>query len=148
MPRYLLQLHRLMYTVFMSKQEGLRWIDAGKNDLTVAESLFVDNHYYAAAFFSQQSAEKSLKDLLRLHGHIAWGHNCFDLIKQFEKLLPNPINSSTISSAQRLDDHYIPSRYPDAFPSGTPADHYNKTVAGIAIKDGKAILKFVKDHKP
>lgn len=132
----------------MSKLEGLRWIDAGKNDRDVAKSLFADNHFYATAFFAQQSAEKSLKGLLRLHGHISWGHNCFDLIKQFEKLLPSPINSSVISSAQRLDDHYIPSRYPDAFPSGTPADHYNDSVAKQALDDSMVILKFVDENAP
>jgi HEPN domain-containing protein len=137
-----------MYTVFMSNEEGLRWIAAGQNDLAVAESLFAESHYYATAFFAQQCAEKSLKGLLRLHGHIAWGHNCFDLLKQIEKLLPSAIDSSIITSVQRLDDHYIPSRYPDAFSSGTPADHYTKSVAQKALKDGKSILKFVEEHKP
>jgi HEPN domain-containing protein len=137
-----------MYTVFMSIQEGLRWIDSGQNDLAVAQSLFADKHFYAAAFFAQQSAEKVLKGLLRLHGHVSWGHNCFDLLKQIEKLLTSAVDSSIITSAQRLDDHYIPSRYPDAFSSGTPADHYNESVAQQALKDAKVVLKFVEENKP
>jgi HEPN domain-containing protein len=132
----------------MSNLEGLRWITAGQNDLAVAESLFAEGHFYATAFFAQQCAEKSLKGLLRLYGHIAWGHNCFDLLKQIENLLTRTIDSSIIARVQRLDDHYIPSRYPDAFSTGTPADHYNKSVSQQALEDGKAILNFVIEKKP
>jgi len=137
-----------MYTVLMSKQDGLRWIDAGQNDLIVAESLINHGHFSAAAFHAQQSAEKALKGLLRLHGHSAWGHNCFDLLKQVETLLTNSIDSSNIMGVRRLDNHYIPARYPDAFSSGTPADHYDKSIAQQAIEDAKAILLFVQENKP
>jgi HEPN domain-containing protein len=132
----------------MNTQEGLRWIDSGQNDFAVAKSLFADKHYSATAFFAQQSAEKALKGLLRLHGHVSWGHNCYDLLKQIEKLFSNVVNPTIIMSAQRLDDHYIPSRYPDAFSSGTPADHYNESIAQQALEDGEAVLKFVEENKP
>jgi HEPN domain-containing protein len=44
------------------------------------------------------------------------------------------------ASAQRLDGHYIPSRYPDAFPTGVPSDYYDEATAQQAIADARALL--------
>lgn len=47
-----------------------------------------------------------------------------------------------MKSAKNLDRHYIPSRYPDSFGSGTPADYYTAEDAERAIRDAKEILEF------
>lgn len=136
-----------MYTVPMSHEDGLRWIVAGQTDISVAESLLSSKHYSSAAFHAQQAAEKSLKGLLRILGYVPWGHNCFNLLQQIGSRLSDPVEQHLLASAQRLDGHYIPSRYPDAFPSGTPADHYDEPIALAAIADARDILKFVQDNK-
>jgi HEPN domain-containing protein len=40
-------------------EEGLRWFDQAKANLKTAKDCLKDGNYYACAFFSQQSAEKS-----------------------------------------------------------------------------------------
>ena len=137
-----------MYTVFMSTQDGLRWIKAGYKDLDIAKFLLANEYYSAAAFHAQQSAEKVLKGLLRLQGQSAWGHNCIVLLQQVESLLNKPAQPSLRDSVRRLTRHYIPSRYPDAFDIGTPEAHYDEPIAQQAVDDAQAILTFVQENKP
>lgn len=129
----------------MTNSEGWRWIEAAESDLSAAESLLESNHFHVAAFQAQQAAEKGLKGLLRLLGHIAWGHNCLDLLTQIDALVSDQtVPSAVVDAAQRLDGHYIPARYPDVFPTGTPADHYNKADAEQAVGDARQTLTFVR----
>lgn len=132
----------------MAQTEGLRWIQAATDDLNATQSLLADGYYHLCAFHAQQAAEKALKGLLRLLGRVPWGHSCFDLLTEIDGLLPSTVEASLFSSAQRLDGHYIPSRYPDAFPSGVPSEHYDETTARQAIADVKAILDFVQGNIP
>ncbi|GIW91868.1 MAG: DNA-binding protein [Pirellulaceae bacterium] len=41
-----------------------------------------------------------------------------------------------------LDKHYIPTRYPNGFDSGAPADFYTQTEAKDVIRYAEAILEF------
>jgi HEPN domain-containing protein len=133
----------------MSQSDGARWIEAAKSDLAAAQSLFKDGHYHLCAFHAQQSAEKLLKGLLRLLGHLPWGHNCFDLLTQANTLLSgSPATPDLFAAASRLDGHYIPSRYPDAFPTGVPADYYHQAEAEEALDDAHSLLAFVNNCKP
>ncbi|MGE5578559.1 MAG: HEPN domain-containing protein [Bacillota bacterium] len=49
-------------------------------------------------------------------------------------------------AAKSLDFHYISSRHPDAFPSGTAADHYDLSDAEEALGWAKTVLAFVEKH--
>lgn len=132
----------------MSNADGLAWIATAINDLEIAESLFASKHYNATAFYAHQSAEKSLKGLLRLHGHIAWGHNCLVLLQQTASLVDEPVPTALHDAVNRLARHYIPSRYPDAFATGTPHSHYTETIAQQALTDARSVLSFVQGNKP
>ena len=132
----------------MAQTEGLRWIQAAENDLNATQSLLTDGFYHLCAFHAQQATEKALKGLLRLLGRVPWGHSCFDLLTEIDGLISSTVDSSLFNSAQRLDGHYIPSRYPDAFPSGVPSDHYDETTAQQSIADAKEILDFVHRNIP
>ena len=46
-------------------------------------------------------------------------------------------------SLRRLSRHYIPARYPDASPGGTPADHYGARDADDAMADARRVIDFV-----
>jgi HEPN domain-containing protein len=128
----------------MALPEGSRWIRAAADDLDAARSLLEGGYYHLCAFHAQQAAEKALKGLLRLLGRVPWGHNCFDLLTQVDSLLSGFETPPVLfDAAQRLDSHYIPSRYPDAFPVGVPADHYDEQTASQAIVDADIIFKFV-----
>lgn len=126
----------------------MRWITAARSDLAAANDLYTHGHYHQCAFHAQQAAEKSLKGLLRLLGHVPWGHSCSDLLSQVEEMLPNQVFPGLTAAVERLDSHYIPSRYPDAFPSGVPADHYNEGEAQQALDDAQAIIALAKNNLP
>lgn len=128
----------------MSQTEGERWIKAGENDWLAAQSLLTNGYFHLCAFHAQQAAEKGLKGALRLAGRVAWGHSCLDLLTQLNSLLPNSVPTDLLDAARRLDGHYIPARYPDAFPQGIPAEHYKKEMAVQALEDAQKILYFVK----
>lgn len=133
----------------MTPLEGKRWIQSAVTDLNAAQSLLRDGYHHLCAFHAQQSAEKALKGLLRLLSHAPWGHNCLNLLTQVDGLLAGSVTPSVLfNAAQRLDGHYIPSRYPDAFPTGVPADHYDALIAQQAFDDATAILAFVDKHTP
>ncbi|MGA1843999.1 MAG: HEPN domain-containing protein [bacterium] len=47
-----------------------------------------------------------------------------------------------IELAQLLDTFYIPTRYPNGFSIGKPADYYNKRMAGEALHAAEEIIRF------
>jgi len=55
-----------------------------------------------------------------------------------------PENKELEKASRELDLHYIPSRYPDAFPSGTPTEHYDEDKGRQALEWAKKVLEFVK----
>jgi len=46
---------------------------------------------------------------------------------------------------QDLDRHYVQPRYPNAFPSGYPAEFYNQKQARKCIEYARSIIKYVKN---
>jgi len=46
--------------------------------------------------------------------------------------------------ARELDRHYVPSRYPNAHPSGTPHEAYDEVTSKRALRYAKKILSFAK----
>lgn len=48
-------------------------------------------------------------------------------------------------AARSLARHYIPPRYPDVFPEGTPADFYTAEDSAKAINQAETILFFVEE---
>lgn len=129
--------------------EGLRWIQAGQIDLSAARTLMESGYYHLCAFHAQQAAEKSLKGLLRLLGRVPWGHRCFDLLTEADECLEEVETPEELfSAAQRLDGHYVPSRYPDAFPLGIPADYYDASNAEQALEDAEDVLEYVSENVP
>ena len=50
-----------------------------------------------------------------------------------------------IEYAQLLDAYYIPTRYPNGFAEGKPADYYNESMAMEAVDAAGSIIRFCKD---
>jgi HEPN domain-containing protein len=53
-----------------------------------------------------------------------------------------------MEQAQLLDAFYIPTRYPNGFPEGKPADYFNASKAQEAFDAASAIIRFCQDHLP
>jgi HEPN domain-containing protein len=125
----------------MIREEALRWFEEGNNDLSTARLLLDNKKYNPSAFYSQQAAEKIMKGLLLAHNEIAWGHSVLSLVKRFAEIVD--IDTQEIKGcARELDRHYIPSRYPDAYPSGGPSDYYTDKISKEALSCALKVKEF------
>lgn len=122
--------------------EARRWVDQATHDLDTADLLVEHGRYPVACFLSQQSAEKALKGLLYLDGaDVVLGHSVAALCR--EVATRHPTLASGCARWTALDQHYIPSRYPDALPGGTPADVYTAGQATAAVATAREVLDAV-----
>lgn len=112
--------------------EGRRWLAQAADDLVTAELLVDHGRYPVACFLAQQCAEKALKGALYHAGaDVVLGHSVAALCR--ELALSQPALAPRCAAWSTLDQHYIPSRYPDALPGGTPADVYTGEQARAAV---------------
>lgn len=127
-------------------QEGLRWLATAKNDYDAAIILNEHGKYSLACFHSQQSAEKAIKSLFYLIEEEPWGHSINKLLQQLFKKYPKyqVALSPLESAARRLDQFYIPTRYPNGVPDITPEEAYGEDDAQTGIAYAEKFLKIVK----
>ena len=117
------------------------WFRQSEFDLATAETLLQNQRFAWACFISHQSAEKALKALLEAKNQPSWGHDLTDLVNSLANFLDIPSSISNVCF--RLNLFYIPTRDPDAFPSGAPADKFSQQQAEDALKDAKEVFNFV-----
>ena len=96
-----------------------------------------------ACFTSQQAAEKAVKALLMNRGVAVWGRAITPMLGQLEGV---QVSESVVINAQLLDAYYIPSRYPNGFPAGKPADYFNRRKAEEALNAADEIIRFCQDN--
>jgi len=90
------------------KEETKKWLKQAEEDYKTAKFNFNGRKYKAAAFFCQQSAEKSLKALLlEKKGQIRKIHDLVELGKDAG------IDEGLLDKLKQLTLAYIYSRYPD-----------------------------------
>ncbi|MCX8169490.1 MAG: HEPN domain-containing protein [Candidatus Methanomethyliaceae archaeon] len=105
--------------------------------------LHREKRFNAAVFYFHQAAEKACKALLYYMNEAPLGHSIRELLlRYFNRIGENP-NQELMSYARELDRHYIPSRYPNAHPSGTPHEAYDEEVSKRALNAAERVLKFV-----
>jgi len=114
------------------------WLRQAERDLEKAKRDLAEGYFEWACFASQQAAEKAVKALLQFMGVEERGHSVGLLAE--DAGLPEEL----VELAKELDHHYIPPRYPNAFASGTPSDHYTKKMAEEAVKNAEKILHYCK----
>lgn len=85
----------------------------------------------------------ALKGLHLARGQVAWGHSIQDLLAGLPGGMEVP--EELWEAAKILDKHYIPTRYPDAHPSGPAARAYTRGEAEEAIRLAERILRFVEE---
>ena len=116
------------------------WLRQAQRDLDLARKAHEAGSYEWACFAAQQSAEKGVKAVFLKANASAWGHSVSALLQQ----LPPPLQAddALLKAGKELDKHYIPSRYPNAFPQGAPCDYYTAEEAQRAITHTQHILSF------
>ena len=127
------------------KDEAVRWLKEALWDLETAELLHREGRYNAAAFYSHQAAEKAVKALLYLSNEAPWGRSVRVLLERYFSKHGLASEEGLLKCARELDRHYIPSRYPNALPSGTPHEAYDEDVSERALNCSRKIVEFVKE---
>ena len=123
-----------------------RWQKAAADDIEAAEWNYKGGFHHQVCFICQQSAEKALKALLFLQGEReVWGHSTEQLCRlcarydtTFEKFYDD---------LKKLDRFYIPTRYPNGVPNGTPRENYIKDDSDFALRIARMVLRKVEHIK-
>jgi HEPN domain-containing protein len=116
------------------------WFASAVADLEHARSDLERGFHNWACFSAQQAAEKAVKAVFQRLGAEAWGHSIADLL--LELMVHHEVPEALAERALELDKAYIPTRYPNAHPSGTPNDRYTRAEAERLIVHAEAILEF------
>ena len=120
------------------------WLNQAKRDMEQAHESHAAGRHEWACFAAQQSAEKSVKALHLRLGQEAWGHMVAKLLTELPSSVSVP--DALIDKARFLDSTYIPARYPNGHPEGSPFEHYGPLNSEQAIQHAGEIIAFVDSH--
>jgi HEPN domain-containing protein len=123
---------------------GLRrvrdWIVQALADLKAAQDLLNSSNYAWACFASHQAAEKALKAILEHFGTPSTGHNLLELLAEVSAHVE--VSEDLRDDCKTLNRYYIPTRYPNAFSSGAPAEMYDEKDAREAYSRAEGVVRF------
>lgn len=117
------------------------WLQQAKRDMEQAKASQSDERHEWACFAAHQAAEKAVKALHLFHNQEAWGHLVARLLSELPPALTLP--PLLIEQAKVLDNFYIPTRYPDSHPEGSPFQHFGRLQSAEAVRHASAIIEFV-----
>jgi HEPN domain-containing protein len=120
-----------------------RWLAQAEHTTASARRDATAGDFAWSCFKSQQGAEYALKALLRGLGKPAHGHSLTRLLSDLGGLALE-VPTAIQEAAQALDRHYVPTRYPDAFPEGSPHEYYNLRAAEEAIGAADQVITWVR----
>lgn len=104
------------------------WLAQAKNDLLWGKASLDSGFFSQTCFIAQQVAEKALKAIAYSRGaELVRGHSVLIVCRELN------INGPLEEAAQRLDQYYIPTRYPDAQPAGAPFTFFTQKQAQEAL---------------
>jgi len=113
--------------------DARRWLEFAKEDLRMAEFALEAQIYNQTCFHAQQCVEKCLKACLSALGELLpRTHLIVDLLNQ----LPEATRAALAELEEqlvKLDQFYIPTRYPDALPGSLPEGLPRRTHAEGAL---------------
>ena len=121
-------------------EEYRRWIAQAEHTLRSIDADIGNGSYDWACSKAQQVAELSFKALLRGAGKRAFGHDLKELYEMFRELCGSDLLREVLS----LSKFYIPARYPDAFPGGSPYEFFTLEEAETAREMARRVLEEVK----
>jgi HEPN domain-containing protein len=107
--------------------------------LGAARDLLATGRWAKVCFNCQQAAELALKAALNALGLEIRGHDLSQLLGELSSHEPEAKRFS--DDARRLDQYYIPTRYANAFYSGSAMEHYTQSQANEAVEKAQSILE-------
>lgn len=124
--------------------EAFRWLAQAEEEFNDAKLLTEMGRFYLSLFLCQQSAEKALKAYIYVfEEEPIFTHSVSVLLKMASEIDPE---FSVLKDAKRLDDYYIPTRYPNTLPGEIPAKYYDdKLEAERALRLASDVIELVKN---
>lgn len=120
------------------------WMRQARHDLEFAMLAVREQHFEWGAFAALQAAEKACKALNLALKRVNTAHEITLLLDGLPASHEPP--AELLKRAKALERHYMRSRYPTLFPSGTPHEHYTREESEQAIMDAMAIIEFCQHH--
>ena len=122
------------------RAEAGRWLAQARSELAFARIGVREGFYAQACFHCQQSAEMALKALHYLGGaRLVMGHSLVELLAPLTENHPNL--ASLRGAASRLDQLYVPTRYPNGLPGGVPAEVFTEEQAAEAVAQATRFIE-------
>ncbi len=125
-------------------EEAGRWLTHARDEFLDADDLRKRGRLYLALFHFQQATEKGLKAyLLALAKSVELLHTqaIADLVTSAVAIDPD---FQSVVAAKRLDQYYIPTRYPNGLPGGVPSRFYDDPEeAAQAMRLASDVLELV-----
>uniref|UniRef100_A0A7J3X7F5 HEPN domain-containing protein n=1 Tax=Thermofilum pendens TaxID=2269 RepID=A0A7J3X7F5_THEPE len=127
----------------MSYGRYVDWLEEALDDLEAARKLFEHGMWSKVCFFSHQAAEKALKALcIKKLGRYVHTHSVARLLEELGGVVNLPLELA--ERAGRLDRHYIPTRYPNAWPELPPHKHYSRRDAEEALSTAAEVVELAR----
>lgn len=125
----------------LDSSEYERWMETARRTLSSARGDLERGDYNWACFKAQQAAEFAVKALLYGLGLPHHGHSVSRLLR----VMPGGISvpQDVMQAAITLDKYYVPTRYPNAWHEGIPAEYYSRMDAEEAIRHAEEIVRWV-----
>lgn len=108
------------------RHEAERWLAQAMDDLEFTRWVLAEGRYFdKGCFIAQQAAEKALKAVHYLQGErLVFGHSVLELL---DRLLAEHQDLGALQEPARLlDRFYIPTRYPNGLPGGSPFESFQR----------------------
>jgi HEPN domain-containing protein len=120
------------------------WFEQAEADLRAAELSLAGGAYEWACFQAQQAGEKALKAYLYTHGLTSIvTHSLRRLLRECRTLEPS--FEEVAEAGRLLDQHYIPTRYPNGLDEEVPPTrYYEKGDAETCLRSARSILERVR----
>jgi len=129
------------------RAEAERWLIQARDEFDDAEALRRRKRYYLALFHFQQATEKALKAFLYWQSaaeEVFFTHSVHELIQGAAEFWPG---FGELRRAARLDQYYIPTRYPNGLPGGVPSRFYTDPAeAREAMHLARMVLEAVEER--
>lgn len=122
--------------------EQNNWFKFAKDDWIVAKAARKEKVFNLACFHAQQGVEKMLKGYLSINGQdVPKIHSLAKLLTLCSRIDRDFKNISEMCI--KLDDYYVPMRYPDTLPGMSPEGMPTADDAKEAIASLKKVIDFV-----
>ena len=117
-----------------SEKEATRWMQQSEDDFKFAQWVLSEKVFFdKGCFIAQQAGEKALKACLYALGRRSViGHSLFELSNELSQ--KDSRFSPLMDAAKQLDRFYIPTRYPNGIPGGSPFQLFDRQDLKAAVE--------------